>query len=135
MKAELKNRATGASVSKFIASVKDGNVRRDCRELLKIMEGVAGARARMWGPSMVGFGSYHYRYASGREGDWFIIGFSPRKNTLSIYISAGFGGMEKELRKLGPHSTGRSCLYVRTLEDIDRKVLAGLLSAGVKKMQ
>lgn len=89
----------------------------------------------MWGSSIVGFGSYHYKYASGQEGDWPLVGYSPRKQNLSIYIMAGFAGSDKLLAKLGKHKTGKSCLYIKRLEDVDEKVLNTLIEKSVKHMR
>ena len=89
----------------------------------------------MWGPSIVGFGSYHYTYATGREGDWFVVGFSPRKQALTLYIMAGFSRYQELLTKLGKHSTGKSCLYVEKLEDVDLKVLRQLVTESVAHMR
>ena len=130
--AELKTRRTEASVDAFLEGVVDETRREDCRTLLRIMKRVAGAEPRMWGPSMVGFGSYHYKYASGREGDWFLTGFAPRKQDLTLYLMSGFGGHEKLMSRLGKYKTGKSCLYVKRLADIDLAVLEQLVSASVK---
>ena len=89
----------------------------------------------MWGPAIIGFGDYHYRYASGREGDWFLAGFSPRKGDLTLYITSGFDGHDDLMRKLGRHKTGRSCLYIKQLDDVDRKVLMALIERSVSRMK
>ena len=122
-------------VSEFIAAVEDPGKRKDCRELMKLMREVTGKRATMWGTSMVGFGSYHYKYASGREGDHFLTGFSPRKQALTLYIMAGFKSHAKLMEKLGKHKTGKSCLYIKSLDDVDRSVLAELVTESVKYMR
>lgn len=103
----------------------------DCAKLVEIMGRATGAEPRMWGPSIVGFGSYHYKYDSGREGDWFLTGFSPRKQALTLYIMAGFERYDDLMRRLGRHSTGKSCLYVRRLDDVDLDVLTELVQASV----
>lgn len=134
--AELKTQPTKASVEKFIASVEDEAKRQDCRKLAEIMERVTGAKAVMWGPSIVGFGSYRYRYASGREGDWMLAGFAPRKRDLTVYVMAGFKGVEKTLAKLGKHKkSSGGCLYVKRLSDIDLEVLEQLVSDSVDRLQ
>ena len=133
--AELKTRPSGASVEAFLQGVADEARREDCRTLLALMRRVTGAEPEMWGSSIVGFGSYHYRYASGREGDWFVTGFSPRKRDLTLYIMAGFGDHDDLLARLGPHKTGKACLYVKRLADLDLDVLETLVAASVEHMQ
>jgi hypothetical protein len=130
-----KTRATKQKVSEFIAAIEDPRKRSDCRELMKLMRGVTGKRATMWGPGIVGFGKYHYKYASGREGDFFLTGFAPRKQALSIYIINGFQVHSKLMEKLGKFKTGKSCLYVKSLDDIDRSALAELVQASVSYMR
>lgn len=130
--AELKTKPTDLSVTDFLAAVEDDTRRRECRTVARIMKRVTGKRARMWGSSIVGFGSYHYRYASGREGDWFLTGFSPRKANLTLYIMSGFSRYAELLGKLGRHTTGKSCLYVKRLDDIDQDVLAQLIERSVE---
>ena len=105
--AEPKTAKTGASVAEFLAGVADPKRRADAQAVVALMAEVTGAEPTMWGTSIVGFGTYHYRYASGREGDWPAVGFSPRKQALTIYVSGGFDGYDDLLTKLGPHSTGR----------------------------
>ena len=133
--AELKTRPSGASVEAFLQGVGDEARREDCRALLALMRRVTGAEPEMWGTSIVGFGSYHYAYASGREGDWFVTGFSPRKRDLALYIMAGFTEYDALLARLGPHQTGKSCLYVKRLADLDLEVLEALVAASVKHMR
>jgi hypothetical protein len=122
-------------VSEFIAGIEDRRKRADCRELMKLMREVTGNRATMWGSSMVGFGKYHYKYASGREGDFFLTGFAPRKQALTIYIISGFNAHAGLMEKLGKFKTGKSCLYVKSLDDIDRTVLRELVEASVAHMR
>ena len=129
--AENKTQPTKLKVSEFIAGIEDKVKRSDCRELMKLMSGVTGNRAKMWGANIVGYGKYHYKYASGREGEFFLTGFSPRKQALSIYIISGFSISPKLMEKLGKHKTGKSCLYVKKLDDIDREVLAQLVEESV----
>lgn len=133
--AEMKTKATGASAKAFIDGLADESVRRDCRALVKLMKEATGEAPRMWGPSMVGFGEYHYKYDSGREGDWFITGFSPRKSNLTLYIMAGFAQYDALLKQLGPHKTGKSCLYVKRLADVDAGVLRELVERSVAHMR
>lgn len=130
--AELKTRPTGGSVDEFLAGVADERRRQDCRALVELMRRVTGAEPAMWGPSIVGFGNYHYRYASGREGDWFVAGFSPRKSDLTLYIMSGFAGHEGLMARLGRHRTGKSCLYVKRLADLDPAVLEELVRRSVE---
>jgi hypothetical protein len=133
--AELKTAPTGASVTKFIEAIDDAAGRRDARTLVRTMRRVTQAPPKMWGPSIVGFGTYRYRYLSGREGDWMLTGFSPRKREFSIYIMSGFDEHAELLARLGPHRTGRSCLYVKRLGDIDAGVLEELVSRSVAHLR
>ena len=133
--AQNKTQPTKIKVSEFIASVDDPKKRKDCCEVMKLMREVTGKRATMWGTSMVGFGKYHYKYASGREGDHFLTGFSPRKQALTLYIMAGFKNHSKLMDKLGKYKTGKSCLYIKSLDDIDRAVLANLVTESVRYMR
>jgi hypothetical protein len=124
---DLKTKPTEQDVVAFLEGVEDERKRRDCFTLLELMRDATGEPAKMWGESMVGFGSYHYKYASGREGDWFLTGFSPRKQNLTLYIMAGFDQYESLMSKLGKHKTGKSCLYIKTVEDIDLETLKKLV--------
>ena len=133
--ASNKTQPTPLKVSEFIAGIEDRSKRADCKELMKLMREVTRKRATMWGSSIVGFGKYHYKYASGREGDFFLTGFAPRKQALTIYIVNGFEPHAGLMEKLGKFKTGRSCLYVKSLDDIDRAVLADLVKASVAYMQ
>ncbi len=130
---DLKTRPTGASVDAYLEQIADEARREDCRTLVRIMKKVTGAKPRMWGTSIVGFGTYHYKYASGREGDWPLTGFSSRQRDLTLYIMAGFSRYEELMAKLGKHKTGKSCLYVKRLLDIDLEVLERLVTASVKR--
>jgi hypothetical protein len=132
--AKNKTVETQASVDAFIEAVDNESRRSDSRELVVLMQTITGHEAKMWGPSMVGFGAYHYRYASGREGDYFITGFSPRKTALSVYVMPGLERYEKQLARLGPHKTGKSCLYLKSLDTIDRDVLKEIVSDSVRVM-
>lgn len=129
--AELKTRKTDASVEAFLNTVDDEDRRADCHAILKMMQQATRVQPRMWGKSMVGFGQYHYKYASGREGDWFITGFSPRKNDLTLYIMAGFDRFPDLMKQLGKHKTGKSCLYIKRLADVDTNVLKQLIRESV----
>lgn len=126
-----KTQATSASVADFIASVEHSVRRADAEALDTLFREVTGFAPVMWGPSIIGYGRYHYRYASGREGDFLATGFSPRKANLSIYIMPGYGNFDTIMARLGKHKTGRSCLYVNKLADIDMGVLAELIRAGL----
>ena len=131
---ELKTKPTKASVAAFLNSVEDDQRRRDAREVVKLMNEITGKRAKMWGSSIVGFGTYHYKYKSGREGDWPVTGFSPRKQNLAIYIMPGFSRYSALMKKLGKYKTGKSCLYLKKLDDVDRKVLRQLIARSVADM-
>lgn len=126
--AELKTRVNDASVEEFINSVKDEETRKDCFTLLELMKKTMKAEPKMWGNSIVGFGTFHYKGKSGREGDWFVTGFSPRKQNMTVYFSLGFKQLEPIMKKLGKFkiSTG-SCLYLKKLSDIDIKLLKEML--------
>lgn len=124
---ELKTRPTDDSVEAFLNSVADDQKREDAFALLRLMREATGEEPVMWGDSIVGFGSYHYRYASGREGDWFLAGFSPRKRNLTLYIMAGFDEYDDLLERLGKFKTGKSCLYLNRLSDADDQVLRELV--------
>lgn len=133
--AELKTRPNEADVTTFLESVADKARRQDCLAVLELMQEVTGCPPRMWGDSIVGFGSYHYRYASGREGDWFLTGFSPRKNDLTLYVMVGLTQSEERLRRLGKCKTGKSCLYVKKLADINSEVLRELIQESVEALR
>ncbi len=109
-------------------------MRQDCLTVLEIMKKATGTKPRMWGPGIVGFGSYHYKSDSGREGDWFLTGFSPRKQALTLYIMGGFQRHHQLMRKLGKHKTGSSCLYVRKLADLDLAALKQLIGQSVRHL-
>ena len=125
--AENKTQKTGASVEEFLASVENKRRREDGLTLLDMMREITGLEPDMWGPSIIGFGDYHYRYESGREGDMFLTGFSPRKQSLSLYIMAGFDEYDDLLTRLGKHRKGASCLYINKLADVDMEVLRELV--------
>ena len=133
--AELKTKVNNASVEGFINAVKDEETRKDCFEILKMMKQVTKEEPKMWGSSIVGFGSYHYKGKSGREGDWMLTGFSPRKQNLTLYLMGGFDEQAVLLKKLGKHKTSVGCLYINKLADVDKKVLKELVQASVKRMK
>ena len=133
--AKNKTVATDASVETFIDAVENETRRNDCRELLDLMRDVTGKEPKMWGPAMIGFGSYHYRYESGREGDFFITGFSPRKTALTVYLMPGLDRYTDERTRLGPHKTGKSCLYLKSLDSIDRGVLRDMIEDSIAFMR
>lgn len=133
--AQLKTQKNDASVDAFIDAVDDEVKRKDCRVILDMMREITGEEPAMWGDSIVGFGSYHYVYASGREGDWPLTGFSPRKQNLTVYIMSGFSEYEALLARLGKHKTGKSCLYLNKLDDIDLPTLRKLIEKSVKQKQ
>ena len=134
-KVELKTIVNDASVEGFLNSVTDEQKRNDCFEILRLMEQVTKEEPKMWGSSIVGFGSYHYKGASGREGDWMLTGFSPRKANLTLYILGGFESSQDLLNKLGKHKTSVGCLYIKKLEDVDKEVLKELIAESVKTMK
>lgn len=128
---DLKTQKNDASVTEFLEGVDDPHKRQDSYEILKMMQQITGKPPSMWGPSIIGFGSYHYKYASGREGDWFQIGFSPRKQNLTLYFMDGVGKYQELLGKLGKHSIGKGCLYIKKLEDVDLTVLKRMIAGSV----
>ena len=134
MASELKTQKNKASVRAFIDAIEDDEKRKDCRRIAAMMRRISGKRASMWGDSIVGFGEYHYKYKSGREGDWPITGFSPRKQNISVYIMPGFSKYKKQLAKLGKHKTSVSCLYIKRLSDIDEAVLERIVSDSYQRM-
>jgi len=129
--AENKTKPTKLSVAAFVDALTDETRRADAKALVKLMQNATGEKPRMWGPSIIGFGSYHYTYESGREGDMPIAGFSPRKPATVLYGLAGSSGSEALLTKLGKHTTGKGCLYIKKLADVDQKVLEALIVKSV----
>ena len=129
-----KTQPNDLDVNAFLESVDETKKRADCFKLLEIMQEITNEPPKMWGTSIVGFGDYHYKYESGREGDFFIVGFSPRKQNLSIYIMPGFERYEELMSKLGKYKTGRSCLYVKTLDDIALDILKEIIADSVSYM-
>jgi hypothetical protein len=131
MKADNKTKPTELSVAAFISALTDQTKRADAKALVKVMHRATGEKPKMWGPSIVGFGSYHYTYDSGREGDMPLAGFSPRGAAIVLYIMTGFSGSKMLLAKLGKHTTGKVCLYVKKIADVDQKVLEVLVVKSV----
>ena len=132
---ELKTKVNDASVAGFLNSVADESKREDSFEILRLMEEVTKEPPKMWGASIVGFGSYHYKGAGGREGDWMLTGFSPRKQNLTLYLMGGFDKYGDLLQKLGKYKTSVGCLYIKKLEDVDKTVLKELIAENVKTMK
>jgi len=129
---ELKTKKNKASVEKFLAAIIDTQIRQDCQILLKMMGAATNSEPMMWGSSIIGFGSFHYKSKSGREGDWFLTGFSPRKQNLTLYIMTGFEQYNELMKRLGKHKLGKSCLYIKRLADIDLAVLKKLIEQSIK---
>ena len=132
--AEIKTKATSASVSDFIGSISNAQMRKDAEVILNMMEKATGEKPKMWGSSIIGFGNVRYQSpATGRQVDWFKIGFAPRKNNFSLHLVANLKEHEETLAKLGKHKTGAGCLYINKLVDIDAKVLEKLIATAAKK--
>lgn len=134
--AKAKNKTTEneASVDEFLNSVKDETKRADCLRVNALMKEISGEEPKMWGTSIVGYGNYHYKYESGREGDFMKVGFSPRAQNVTLYIMPGFGRYEDLMSKLGKYKTGKSCLYVKKLADVDEEVLKDLITESYAYM-
>lgn len=130
--AELKTKKTEVSVTDFIKTIPDAQKQKDCLAIAKMMEEATGAKAKMWGPAIIGFGDVQLKYESGRELDWFKIGFSPRKANIAFYMSFDINRHQKTLDKLGKYKTGKGCLYINKLEDVDTKVLRGMMDECMK---
>jgi hypothetical protein len=130
--AEPKTKPTNQSVKEFLNEIPEPERRADCFAVAKMMEEITGEKPTMWGPSIVGFGTHHYKYASGREGDWPIAAFAPRKRDLTVYLMVGFEKNAELMEKLGKHSTGKSCLYIKRLSDIDVPTLRKLIKESAK---
>ncbi len=132
---ENKTKVTDAPVTEFLNSIADEQKRKDCFLLLETMTELSKETAKMWGESIVGFGQYHYKYKSGRKGDFFRTGFSPRKQNLTVYIIPGFKNYESYLSQLGKYKTSVSCLYIKTLKDIDFEILRKIIAASLDEMK
>ena len=133
--AGLKTKPTGASVKNFLAGVEHEKRQADARVVNEMMERITGEKGRMWGDSIVGFGSYSYTNTAGKDFEWFVTGFSPRKSALTLYIMPGYGEFDDLMARLGKHRTGRACLYINKLEDVDMGVLADLIAKSVAWMR
>lgn len=135
MTTQNKTTQNKADVQEFLASVDHDTRRSDAFALLEMMSEITGHPARMWGSSIIGFDSYHYRYDSGREGDFMCVGFSPRKTSMTVYIMPGFSGYDDKLARLGKHKTGKSCLYINKLADVEESVLRELIADSYQWMK
>ncbi len=133
--AELKTQPNDQSVEDFIDQVEPEWKRDDARELLKLITEIFGEKPVMWGDSIVGFGNYHYKYKSGREGDWFLAGFSPRKASTTIYMMGGFEGQEDDLKKIGKHKASVGCLYIKKLSDINIEILKKMTKRSIETLK
>ena len=133
--AELKTKPTNESVTKFLDDIENDHKRKDSYAIMELMREVTGEEPEMWGKSIIGYGRYYYKYASGRDGEWFLVGFSPRVQSLTLYIMSGFDAYDDLLNKLGKYKTGKSCLYVNKLEDVDNAVLRELVETSVEHMK
>jgi hypothetical protein len=125
-----KTTATDASVEDFLAAIQDEGRRADAQQVCRLMQEVSGESPKMWGQSIVGFGQYHYKYASGREGDMAASGFSPRKAAITIYFADGIADYDQQLKQLGTHTTGKGCLYIKQLSDVDIEVLTDMIQSS-----
>lgn len=132
--AEMKTKPSDQSVEEFLNNIPDEKKRRDCFTLLNLMKQTTQIEPKMWGSTMVGFGDVHYKYESGREGDWFKVGFSPRKQNLTLYLNYGFEEYEDLLAKLGKHKLGKACLYINKVEDVDLDILKQLVEKSYKQL-
>jgi hypothetical protein len=132
--AEAKTRPTKESVKEFLDKIADEKRRKDCQVIVKLMSKVTGAKPEMWGPSIVGCGRYLHKYENGRENEWMLTGFSPRKNDLTLYIIGGTDAFPDVLKRLGKHKTRGSCLYIKKLADVDVDVLQELVEQSVEKL-
>ena len=130
--AENKTKQTTASVSTFVDAIPEEARRSDAKALIKVFQKVTGEKPKLWGPSIIGFGTYHYRYESGREGDTLLAGFSPRKPACVLYGLAGADGADALLKKLGKHTQGKGCVYIKKVADVDLSVLEQLIEKAVK---
>jgi hypothetical protein len=133
--AELKTKPTGASVDAFLRSIPDEGRRKDCTIVSRMMSRATGSKPRMWGPSIVGFGTHHYSGSNGKSVEWFQAGFSPRKANLTLYLMSGFSGKDSLMGKLGKHTTGKSCLYIKKLDDVELDVLEALIEKSVEQLK
>ena len=133
--AENKTKPNAKSVPEFLEQIEDPKRRSDCLTIAALMEKLSGSKPVMWGDSIVGFGDYHYEYASGRKGDWFQVGFSPRKQNLTVYVMGYLEFYSDLLEGLGKYKHGKGCLYIKKLEDIDMDVLENLITTSIKRLE
>jgi hypothetical protein len=133
--AELKTKPTDKNVAAFLEGITDTSRRADCYTVLEMMKRVTGAEPRIWGTGVVGFGDYHYKYGSGREGDWFVAGFASRKSALTLYITAGVERFPRVLEKLGKHKAAKGCISIKKLDDVNLSVLEDLLKKSVDQIK
>ena len=134
-KSKAKTVETKNSITDFINSIPDETKKKDCFAIIELMKKQTGFDAKMWGPSIVGFGSYHYKYESGREGDAPLVAFSPRKSEISLYLSSSFENRAELLQKFGKHKSAKACIYIKKLEDIDTQVLEKMISLSIKHVK
>ncbi|NOR34057.1 MAG: DUF1801 domain-containing protein [Bacteroidales bacterium] len=133
--AENKTQPTAKSVPEFLEQIEDPNRKADCKTISALMEKLTNSPPKMWGDAIVGFGDYHYKYASGREGDWFLAGFSPRKQNLTIYVMGYLEFYPDHLERLGKFKNGKGCLYIKKLEDIDMDVFETLITTSIERLK
>jgi hypothetical protein len=133
--AELKTKPTEQSVKAFLERISDKRRRSDCYTVLDMMKRVTGAEPKIWGTGVVACGDYHYKYASGREGDWFLVGFASRKSALTLYITSGIERFPRLMEKLGKHKAAKGCLHIKSLDDVDLSVLEDLLKRSVEHVK
>lgn len=133
--AELKTQDNDGDVGAFLDGVDNPTRQADARAVVEMMSDITGENPRMWGTSIIGFGTYHYRYASGREAEWMVVGLSPRKQALTLYLMDGYEGRDELLARLGPHSIGKSCLYIKRLDKVDGEVLKELITDSVARVR
>lgn len=129
---DLKTKPTDQNVEEYLKKVENPTKREDSFKILELMKDITNEEPTMWGDSIIGFGSYHYKYKTGREGDWFVTGFAPRKQNLTLYIMSGFDRYDELLRKLGKHKLGKSCLYINKLKDIDTSILREIVKQSIE---
>jgi hypothetical protein len=132
---ELKTKENDQGVENFLNGIEDEKKRREAFMILELMKKITDSEPKMWGASIIGFGNHHYKYESGREGDWFLAGFSPRKQNLTLYVMSGFPGYEELLAKLGKHKIGKSCLYINKLEDVNLSVLGEMIEKSISAVR
>jgi len=133
--AENKTKPTATAVGSFLKKLKDPQLQKDCSTLIAILESVSKLKPVMWGSAIIGFGTRHYVYESGREGDTMIVGFSPRKQAIALYLAGGLEPLRDELSKLGKHTTGKGCLYIKSLNDVDTAVLRKILTKSFRSVK